>query len=248
MPGTKRKLTRSNAMTPEEAARKKRQATKRRMDALGKITGKVSPSSTTLSNCPGPFSGKKFVTFLYENALTQIAGAANVITFTSKPNDMYDFDNTGDAGNKQPLYYDSLLTASGPYRAYKVFSWKTTYTFINGTGCPVDIFVSPPIAGTGEFDSLAEADNFPGVKRLKLTAATGSKTMGTVTVTGHIKDVYPTISEDANFYGAYNTSPTFLVYQNVLVRASDGTSGAIVYFSVKHEAYTELSTVDALVS
>lgn len=246
MPGLKRTST---EMTPGGAASKKKKSRIQSQNVtLGRITGRVAPSATTLSLCPGPFSGKKFVTFLYENALTQIGGAANVITFTSKPNDMYDFDNSGDAGNKQPLYFDSLLTASGPYRTYKVYSWKTTYTFINGTQCPVDIFVSPPISSTGEMDSLAEADNFPGVKRLHLTAATGSKTIGKISIKGHIKDVYPTISEDANFYGSYNTSPTFLVYQNVLVRASDGTSGAIVYVSVKHEAYTELGVVDALVS
>jgi len=31
------------------------------------------------------------------------------VTVQVKPNDMYDdYDNTGDAGNKQPLYYDAF--------------------------------------------------------------------------------------------------------------------------------------------
>jgi len=34
------------------------------------------------------------------------------VTVQVKPNDMYDYDNTGEAGNKQPLYYDALLSAS----------------------------------------------------------------------------------------------------------------------------------------
>jgi len=72
---------------------------------LGRITGKVAPSSTTLSRAGGPFSGKKFVTFLYENALSKVSGGTNVVTVQVKPNDMYDYDNTGEAGNKQPLYY-----------------------------------------------------------------------------------------------------------------------------------------------
>jgi len=76
---------------------------------------------------------------------------------------------------KQPLYYDALLSASGPYKQYKTISWKTTWYFMNQTACPVDIFISPPLNAANECDTVAEADNFPGVKRLRLTAATGSK-------------------------------------------------------------------------
>jgi len=67
-------------------------------------------------------------------------------------------------------------------------SWKTTYTIINTGAVPVTVFAMPPISGTSEIDSVAEADNFPGVKRLYLTAATGSKNMGTITVTGNVAD------------------------------------------------------------
>jgi len=34
----------------------------------------------------------------------------------------------------------------------------------------------------------------------------------------------------------------------VVIRGSDGTTAADVYVSVKHEAYTELQLVDAIVS
>jgi len=49
-----------------------------------RITGKVAPSSTTLSRAGGPFSGKKFVTFLYENALSKVSGGTNVVTVQVK--------------------------------------------------------------------------------------------------------------------------------------------------------------------
>jgi len=55
---------------------------------------------------------------------------------------MYDYDNTGEAGNKQPLYYDALLSASGPYKQYKTISWKTTWYFMNQTACPGYIYIS----------------------------------------------------------------------------------------------------------
>lgn len=244
----KRKLERtSTAMTPGGAAIKKKKVGQSM--SLGRITGKIMPSSTTLSRSPGPFSGKKYVTFLYENALTRVGGASNVLVVTTKPNDMYDYDNSGDAGNKQPLYFDALLSASGPYKQYKVISWKTTYYLINNTtNVPVDVFVSPPIQATAEFDSLAEADNFPGVKRLRLTGYGGSKSYGQLTVTGHVKDVYPTYEGDSAFTGNYNSSPSGIVYQNVVIRGSDGSTAPDVYLSVKHEAYCELQLVDAIVS
>jgi len=124
----KRKLERSSS-TQGKKAKLQRTSTLE----LGRITGKVAPSSTTLSRAGGPFSGKKFVTFLYENALSKVSGGTNVVTVQVKPNDMYDYDNTGEAGNKQPLYYDALLSASGPYKQYKTISWKTTWYFMN---CP----------------------------------------------------------------------------------------------------------------
>jgi len=228
---------------PRKKTRKEKESTK-----LGKITGKVTPSSTTLARSTGPFSGKKFVTFLYENALTTIAGASNVLTATFKPNDMYDYDNSGDAGNKQPLYYDVLLSASGPYKNYKVISWKTTFYFINNTASAVDIFVSPPISGVAELDSLAEADNFPGVSRLRLTKSGGCKDYGELVVTGHVKDVYPAYADDLQLAGGYASSPQTIIYQTVVVRGSDGTTNASVMMSVKHEAYTEMMIVDAIVS
>jgi len=61
---------------------------------------------------------------------------------------------------------------------------------MNQTACPVDIFISPPLNAANECDTVAEADNFPGVKRLRLTAATGSKNYGQITTTGHLRDVY----------------------------------------------------------
>jgi len=91
--------------------------------------------------------------------------------------------------------------------------------------------------------NVAEAD---GVKRLRLT--TGSKNYGQITTTGHLRDVYPSYEGDSAFTGNYNASPTNPVYQVVVIRGSDGTTAADVYVSVKHEAYTELQLVDAIVS
>jgi len=114
---------------------------------------------------------------------------------------------------------------------------------MNQTACPVDIFISPPLNAANECDTVAEADNFPGVKRLRLTAATGSKNYGQITTTGHLRDVYRRMRVIPRSRGI-TTHPLPTQY----TRGSDGTTAADVYVSVKHEAYTELQLVDAIVS
>jgi len=114
-------------------------------DTLGRLTGKIAPSKTTLSLAPGPFTGKKYMTFIYENELTQLTTAAAFTHAQVMSNSLYDFDKNGVFGNKQPLYFDTMVTAAGPYRQYKVISWKTTYTVYNASvAYPVTAFALPP--------------------------------------------------------------------------------------------------------
>jgi len=65
----KRKLERTTS-----TASKKQKLQRTSTLELGRITGRIAPSSTTLSKAGGPFSGKKYVTFLYENALSKVSG------------------------------------------------------------------------------------------------------------------------------------------------------------------------------
>jgi len=247
MPGVKRKIS-EVYKRPAGHALKRRNAMKP-SERFGRITGNVSKGNTTLAKTVGPFGQKKYLTFLYENLLTSFGSGTNVQVATVVPNSMYDFDRGTTFGNKQPLFYDALLTASGPYKRYRVISWKTTYYFVNETENAVNIWVGPPVAASNETDSIAEVDNWPGVSRLRLTDKYGSKTQGEIVITGHVGDVYPTFSNDyASFSGEYNTDPGLPVYQNIVVQAADGTKIPIVYVGVKHEAYTELGVVDSLVS
>lgn len=209
-------------------------------------------NKTTLqSKSDGPFPRSKTVSLVYENALTSVAPAAAFVALGTKPNSAYDYDNSSGAafGNKQPLYYDTLLTASGPYRNYKVNSWKTTYTIVNTAATPITVFAMPPIPATTEIDSVAEADNFPGVKRLYLTAATGSKNIGTITVTGNVADVYPSSAlSEGGMIAAYNADPTYLVYSGILIASGDGSTNVTCQVAVRHVMNTTLQVIDALVS
>lgn len=215
---------------------------------------KSVPRRTTLQRTDGPlqpFPRSKVINLIYENALTtgSFSGAATGVLGT-KPNSAYDYDNSSGAsfGNKQPLYYDALFTASGPYKNYKVDSWTTTYTIVNEADAAITVFALPPISAPAEIDSQAEADNFPGVKRLYLTPKTGSKAMGTITVTGNVKDVYTSASTDLGFVGAYNTDPAYLVYGGLFFASADGTTALAAKVAVKHVMHTTCQVVDAIVS
>lgn len=239
---------------------KKSSSTRRRLFTAPKIAGSnilgkigsayVPPSKTTLASATGPFTEKKFTTFLYENALTKCAPAASLVTVGFVANNMYDFDNNAGAywGNKQPLYYDALLSATGPYKSYKVISWKTTITVVNQTAVPINVWLAGALTGSAEVDSAAEADNFPGVKKMYLTASGGSKNEGKIVITGHIDDVFSGFEKDLNLLGAYNSGPGSPIYGSLVMQSADGTTNVDTYVAIKHEAYTELLQVDAVVS
>lgn len=211
---------------------------------------KTSAKKTTLQRLPdGPFTRYKRCKMVYENALTTLSGGVNLLSKSVMLNSMFDFDQgTGDLGNKQPLYFDTLLSASGPYKNYKVHSWTTTWTFVNSSAAPMMIWILPPIAAAAEIDSAAEADNFPGVKRLMLTGNDGSKTIGSVTVTGNISDVYNAAKTDLGFEGAFNSNPAYPVYGGFVCMNADGTNQCTGYVAVRHVYDVELNVIDALVS
>lgn len=217
-------------------------------DVLGRITGRIGPGMTTLAKAGGPFQGTKYVTLLYENGLTAMANNATYFSANIVCNGAFDVDNNlgNYFGNKQPLYFDSLLSASGPYKQYKVISWKTKYTLINQTAVPINVYALPPISAGSEIDSVAEAENFPGVTKRYLTAKDGARNTTTITVTGHVDDVYPGIVD--GLVGTYAANPAYPIIGGILVASADGSTNATVYVSIEHSMYTELQVVDALVS
>lgn len=221
-------------------------AKRSRIEDLGKITGKISAGSTTLAKAPGPFHGLKHVTFIYENPLTYGGAPAAFQSFQVALNDMYDFDKTAAVfGNKQPLYFDQLIGAAGPYRQFKVISWKTTYTVVNTSDVPITVFGLPPHPDASDLNSLAEVQAWPGVRQFAMSAK-GGKDVLSFTMTGHIQDVYQDIQQNG-LIGTYTASPGVLIYGGIAIDSPSGTAPP-VYLAVKHEAFCELNNVDAVIS
>lgn len=233
--GLKRKIEESAEM-PSSARQK-----------LGHYTP-IEPDKTTLARSLGPFQGKKFIELIYwQTPLLQTTTAGGTY-LEVRPNSAFDYDVTGNLGNKQPMYYDALLNSSGPYKSYKVISWKTTWTFINASTLGVNIWISPPLTASSECDAVAEAEEFPGVKKITLTAESGSKGTTTCTVTGHYKDVYPTMGGAAELFAGYNANPSATMAATVVYQPADGAAVTKLYVGVKHIMYVELGQVDNIVS
>jgi len=185
---------------------------------------------------------------VYENALTPISGAAAFLSKSVKYNSLYDFDNgTGDLGNKQPLYFDTFLQRLDLISSIR-FIAGSHLDFCKYKCHSPKYLGHSPIAAAAEIDSAAEADNFPGVKRLYLAPNGGGDSKGTVTVYGSIADVYATFTGDQGFIGGYNSDPTYIVYGGFCIASSDGSTAISGYVAVKVEFLTTCNNIDALVS
>jgi len=207
-------------------------------------TGRVAASKTTLSTYPTPFPRSKYVSFDYQNGLIVQTPLSNTQVVAFAPNDIFDFDRTtGFLGNKQPLYFDALLSSNGPYRYFKVLSWVTTFTIINRGAAPITLWLTnAPFAS--DIDTVSEVDNLPGVVK-KFVDVPGGQAMVSIKMSGNIKDEYLSQLGDAALTGTYGTSPTTSVQGSLVLYSSSSLNYEI---AVKHVAYTQLTLVDAIVS
>lgn len=212
-----------------------------------KVVSRPTTGALLSRSLPFPISKKTTMLYTYGYAVT---ASAALDYFSVAPNDMYDFDRTtlGKLGNKQPLFFDAMLSSTGPYKQYYVSKWKTTWTILNETARPVRAFAIGAIAVATEFDSLAEAENFPGAVIKDLTSMGGSQDMASITVSGSVADVYGSSKKDLNFVGTYGSSPTTPIYGALVLASGDGTTSLTCYVSVRHEFEVELTSADAIVS
>lgn len=113
----------------------------------------------------GPFPKVMNTTLVYKNPSVNVTSAGissyNYCNFAL--NSMFDFDQTNIIGNKQPLFYDQLLSIDGPYKNYKVNAWKTTIKFINLSDKAMFVYYDGNLTALTETDQLNEVQNRRGV-------------------------------------------------------------------------------------
>ena len=196
-----------------------------------------------------PFPVSKKTQMVYTYGYAQPASAA-FDYFTIACNDMFDLDRTtlGKLGNKQPTFFDAILSSTGPYKIYYVDSWETTWTVINMTSVPVRMYVAPALNVATEVDSQTEAENFPGVVIRDITHNDGSQNKVSVKVRGSVKDIYPSSSKDRDFSGTYGSSPATSIFGTLCLASGDGTTSLNCFVSIKHVFNVRLESQDAIVS
>lgn len=227
--------------------KRKYDRTRSRSAPKKRVARKTTMQELTLRT---PFPRQKKCDMLYEHPLTHVGGATYFKCEIAN-NDMFDFDRTGGNvfGNKQPLYFDDLFGANGPYKEFYVGSWETTYTVINETAeCGLNVYALPSTGVGAELDSITEAANFPGVVTEYLTSKGGSKDIVTITIRGNVKDHTASSVRDDNFLGSYASSPTAILYGGILVSSADGASNLTAAIAIKHVFHAECQWIDALIS
>lgn len=170
-----------------------------------------------------PFPVTDRVKLLYKNTGNVTPGTVTGVQ-RFRLSDIFDFDYDNNFGNKQPLYYDALLSSSGPYKSFRVEGWTISFKIINATDVPVMIYYqNGTYKSINEVDIISELQNFPDIQSLMLTGKGGSKGYGEIKATGTMKRVLGREPDDVN-EGAWDTSPQAGLYGTIGYTALDGAS------------------------
>jgi len=200
----------------------------------------------------GPFPIRMNTALVYKAPSTTITsgGILNYSALTIDLNNMFDFDYNNVFGNKQPLFYDQLLSVDGPYKNYKVNAWKTTIRFINLSDKALYVHYDPCVGSITDSDSPIEIQNRRGVQSFLLTAQNNAKPMCYIKKFQTLRSYFPdSINSSENFSSAYTTSPSTHAYSNLLWQTVDGSTAAFsVAVQIQHIFYCTLYNQDSVYS
>lgn len=201
----------------------------------------------------GPFPKIMHTQLVYQGNMVQdiSTGVGNSYSYTQwRPNDLFDFDYTNNFGNKQPLFYDQLLSSTGPYKRFLVNAWKTTLTVFNLSDKGLEVFVDTNTMNTFlDTDTLGEIANRRGVIKRVITAQNNAKPMCTISFYRKLKSIVPESRSAVGEWGGYfNSSPNNYIANTLACQSIDGISTHTVRVKISHIFYVTLFETDALVS
>ena len=190
-----------------------------------KYTKKPMRMSRTLTTVP--FPKIRQCTFIYKQPSVNIPSSLinGKILIRLNANGMFDFDADNYLADKQPLFYDQMFSAVGPYRYYKVNAWKTKLTVTNLTNNALQVYYDQGTIGSiVEADTAVEAQNRPGVIYNLLTGAANAKPQCTIKSYKTTRSFAPRVVSSGLDYGAsYNANPLNTITSTLLVTNLDAT-------------------------
>jgi len=243
--GGSRKRKATGAFTTV-GSRKRAKFTKKTIFKRGK------PASTFglfKMNGEGPFPQKLNTTLQYRSLAVQQTGSAVSGTYSATVvlNDLFDFDSSNVLGNKQPLFYDSLFSATGPYTRLECKSWRTRWTIINTGAEPVSIYWNGKGTATAisEEDTTAEVSNRPNMQVYHLTKSGGCMDRCYIKSSGAWTDH---VSEVVDPGTAYNASPGTPIYGTLFANTPTNTTAPTLTIQCDHYFDIVCIRPDAVVS
>ncbi len=146
----------------------KKRENKRNRRVMKKRNVSASPFSVPRG---GAFPPTKYMNLNYSDIFTLTEGGAGTGAFQMFHCDCYDPDTTG-VGH-QPMYFDQLCTASGPYLVYTVLKTVAQLRFVNISTYPVIVVVYPQIGTSTPASRIAACEHPFGWKHILPPAGTG---------------------------------------------------------------------------
>ena len=197
----------------------------------------------------GPFPQKLATTLLYRSIPVNATGSAvtGTYAYSCALNNCNDFDVTNILGNKQPLYWDTLMTANGPYQQWECKSWRTRVTVINLGAEAVAVYWNGrgSVISSSEDDSLAEVVNRPYTQQKFLAPKGGTGDRCVFFTSGKITDHF---DDDVTLSAAYNASAPQIIYGNVFFNTPTNTTAPNFILQIDHYMDVVCTKIDGTTS
>jgi len=184
-------------------------------------------NTSVIPRYPRPFKMPGLYTLDYESDLVHAGITATTFAgFTISPNDLLDVDKSVASffQNKQPTFYDQLFSSTGPYERYYVKSWQIKFTCFNTTDNAIQLCLSPPSTLQSNVDTYAEISALAQTKKAVLGAKDSGSSKAVMYCSYNLGDVRGSL-RDLDFSGAYNNSPSTIIYHTLAVNNPAYTSG-----------------------
>lgn len=149
----------------------------------------------------------------------------------------------------QPLYFDQLCAATGPYKQYKVHGWKGMIRIQNCGGqyddTPStsardswDLIFQQGFELAAEGDTNTELQSAPNIQRYLVSNGfiAGADSNQTIYFNGKTTDFMDKTMDDSSLAGGYTGNPAVIVYGNLGVRSLNSkTITACVQLTIEYD-------------
>ncbi len=196
----------------------------------------VSTADSAKFWAAAPFPPSSTGAFKYSQLFNMLEAAVGAgVQQVFNLNSMFDPDATG-VGH-QPLYYDQLLTATGPYQRFRVTRARVRLTVTNISANPV-MFAFYLQSGPLDFPGRELLCEKPLCKKVFLSQSGGSPTVKTIVFDVPIEKVFgitkARLLADDVYAGIYNGNPSQLALGICMTYAQPG-AGVVAQTSVAME-------------